>query len=74
MPVSALNIQLAIDANEFVRLYKGRAATVVARASNGQTVRFPANVLRAHVTHDGVHGAFTLRFDDNGKFVSLTRI
>ncbi|MEL7447950.1 MAG: DUF2835 domain-containing protein [Pseudomonadota bacterium] len=73
MTTRSLDITLAINADDFVRLYQGRAVNVVARASNGQTVQFPAGVLRRHVTRDGVQGRFRLFFDGNGKFVSIER-
>lgn len=70
----SLVVNLAIEADEFVRLYKGTARDVVARATNGQTVRFPANILRPFVTHDGVRGRFKISFNANGKLIAIDRL
>jgi hypothetical protein len=51
-------VDLAISADEFLRLYQGSARAVIVRARNGQTVQFPANALTRFVLHDGVHGSF----------------
>ena len=67
-------VDLAISADEFVRLYQGAARAVVARARNGQTVQFPANSLTRFVLHDGVHGSFRLEIDADNKLQSIDRI
>ncbi|ANO52084.1 DUF2835 domain-containing protein [Woeseia oceani] len=67
-------VQLAIDSDRLLRLYQGSARVVVAVAENGQTVRFPANILREHVSHDGVHGRFRIEFAANGKFSRMSRL
>jgi len=67
-------IDLHIGADEFIRLYSGSANMVVARAQNGQTVRFPANALRPFVLHDGVHGTFSLAIDERNKLISVERL
>jgi len=66
-------VELHIGADEFVRLYSGAAHAVVARAQDGQTVRFPANALRPFVAHDGVHGTFILLIDDRNKLRSINK-
>lgn len=69
----SLVVNLAIEAEEFVRLYKGTARDVVARAANGQTVRFPANILKPFVAHNGVHGRFKITFNVNGKLIAIDK-
>jgi len=69
-----LLVALNISSQQLVRYYEGSVSTVVARTTNGRTVRFPANVLRAVVQSDGVHGIFELVFDENCKFVSIKRL
>ncbi len=69
-----LLVALNISSQQLVRYYEGSVSTVVARTTNGRTVRFPANVLRAVVQPDGVHGIFELVFDENRKFVSIKRL
>ena len=70
----SLVFTLAITPDEFLRLYQGTARNVVTRATNGQTVRFPANILRPFVTRDGVRGRFRISFDVNGKLISVDKI
>lgn len=69
-----LVVKLAIEADEFVRLYKGTARSVVARATNGKTVRFPANILRPFVTRDGVRGRFKITFNASGKLIAIDKL
>ncbi len=70
----SLVINLAIEADEFVRIYKGTARDVVARATSGQTVRFPANILKPFVAHAGVHGRFKITFNANGKLIAIDKL
>jgi hypothetical protein len=71
---NALTVRLAISAREFQRLYAGKARDVIAVAESGQTVRFPGNILRSYVLHDGVHGRFRIAFDDAGRFLELEKL
>ncbi len=67
-------VDVHISADEFIRHYSGAAHAVVARARNGQTVKFPANALRPFVSHEGVHGTFTLHIDRQNKLLSIERL
>jgi hypothetical protein len=69
----SLDIELHIDADRLLEYYRGRARTVHATASNGQTVNFPASALQAHVTADGIHGWFRLEFDEHYKLLRLEK-
>jgi len=66
-------IDLAIDAAELLRLYRGFVRTVIARSRDGRWVQFPAHVLRAHVAPHGVQGAFALRVED-GRLTTMERL
>lgn len=66
-------LSLNISAEEYVKLYAGQARDVVARASNGQTVRFPASALRQFVGYEGVRGTFQLEVDANQKLTGIVR-
>lgn len=67
-------IDLGISSAEFQRLYAGVANTVVARDQlTGRTVRFPANRLRAFVTHEGVVGRFELVVGPDNRLLELRR-
>ncbi|MEO0997433.1 MAG: DUF2835 domain-containing protein [Pseudomonadota bacterium] len=69
-----LEFDLAISADEFHKLYRGTASQVLARAVSGETVRFPARVLRHAVTREGIHGRYRIVFDTDNRFVALERL
>jgi hypothetical protein len=72
--MQSIDVTLAIDPDEYVRVYAGSARDVVARSDDGRTVRFPADILRRHVTRDGIRGRFRIFFDTSGRFVRIDPI
>jgi Protein of unknown function (DUF2835) len=69
-----LLVALNLSPQQLIHYYEGSVSTVVARTTNGRTIRFPANILRTVVQPDGVHGIFELILDENCKFVSIKRL
>lgn len=67
----SLTLQLSISADKMLGYYRGQIKSVTARATNGQTVQFPASALQKFVMPDGVHGRFRLVFDDQHKFIGI---
>jgi len=68
-------VSLNIPADEFRRLYEGSANTVVTRDDlSGQSVRFPANVLRQFVEAGGVYGRFELHVDADNRLQTIRRL
>jgi len=65
---------LNILKQEYLSYYAGSARWVVARAFEGETVRFPASFLREFVSEDGVMGLFEMVVDEGDKLVSLKRL
>lgn len=65
---------LSISPDEYLRYYQGSARNVVARTSDGRTIRFPARELRPYVTRDGVQGRFRLCCDGHNRLVSFERL
>ncbi len=65
---------LSISPEQYLRYYRGAVQTVVTRAEDGRTLRFPAEQLRPFVDHSGVHGRFRIEFDNNNKLINLTRV
>jgi len=65
---------IKIAPEEFKKYYQGSAKSVIARASNGLKIQFPANLLLPYVTHDGVSGRFVLKYHNSGKAESLSRV
>ena len=70
----SLQVSVSISRDEYLKWYQGAASTVLATTTTGQKVRFPANILRPFVTHEGVQGSFVIYFDDNNKFSDIRRI
>ena len=66
--------RLHITSDQYLDYYRGVVKNVVARATSGQTVQFPASLLQRFVSTEGVHGEFVLRCDDDNKCIDLERI
>jgi len=69
-----LHVALNISPEKLLHYYEGAVSTIVAKTTDGRTIRFPANILRSVVQANGVRGVFELVFDENHKFVSIKRI
>ncbi|WP_196140530.1 DUF2835 domain-containing protein [Aliikangiella sp. G2MR2-5] len=67
------SFSLNISSNEYLRYYKGEVKWVVVTARSGKKIKFPANLLSPFVTHNGINGAFTLRYTAEGKCISLVK-
>lgn len=67
-------VSLTISKDEFMRLYQGTARSVVTRATDGRTVRFPASILRPFLLHDGISGVFKITFNDQGKYQGIEKL
>jgi hypothetical protein len=73
MDDKTFTLKLAIDAEEYRKLYAGQARDVVVRATNGQTLRFPAAALRPFVAHNGVRGHFEIQVTSDNRLVEIRR-
>jgi hypothetical protein len=69
--VRELIVSLNISPEKVAAYYRGEVRTVVARATNGQTVQFPLSVLHKSISAEGIRGRFRLVFDEQNKFVSI---
>lgn len=67
-------VSLHISRDDYLAFYQGQVHNVVARASDGRNIRFPASILKGMVGHEGIHGTFCIRFDDDNKFVDIRRV
>jgi len=66
-------VTLSISKADYERLYRGQARTVLARDSQGTTLQFPALSLRQFLSHDGIHGTFVIRVNDNNRLLDIRR-
>ncbi len=67
-------VTLHISRDDYLTFYQGQVQTVVATATDGRIVRFPAVILKNVVGHEGIHGTFQITFDSNNKFNSISRL
>jgi hypothetical protein len=72
--MSVIQVDIYISADEYVRSYAGTAKDVITRAHDGRNVRFPANILRPFVTHDGIKGRFHIYFTPDNKFERIEKV
>ena len=68
-----VTVRLNISSERFQAYYHGIVEQVVATASDGRTVQFPARVLRPFLSYQGVQGTFEITCDANMKFQSIRR-
>lgn len=68
-----ITVRLNISPERFQAYYQGVVEYVVATASDGRTVKFPARVLRPYFSYQGVQGTFEITCDANMKFQSIRR-
>jgi len=69
-----LRFRMSISLQEASRYYEGRAQSVKVLAENGQTIRFPAQHIRPFIDQQGVHGYFSISFDDNHKLLAINKL
>jgi hypothetical protein len=72
--VICYRISLNIAKEEWLKLYRGAANTIVCRAEDGTRIKIAASHFLKFVTHTGVAGRFELITDQNHKLVSIKRI
>lgn len=66
--------ELHLSPERFMDYYRGRVRHIVARATTGQSVQFPASLLQRFVSPEGIHGQFVLTTDAQHKCVGLDRL
>jgi Protein of unknown function (DUF2835) len=65
---------LDISAERYLDYYRGMVQQALVRSTSGETVRFPASMLKAFVTPAGIHGDFVLTCDDEHRGAQLRRL
>lgn len=71
---SSMIIDLHISADEYLRHYRGQVKHVTCIARDGRRIRFASSLLQRFITHQGVHGSFAIRIDENNKLQSFEQI
>ncbi len=54
--------------------YRGAVRNVQVKAEEGVSVRFPAQILRPYLTHEGIVGRFVLRYGADNRFIAIEKI
>lgn len=67
-------VDLRISSEECLKLYQGPSRVVSTRARDGRSVRFPADILRPWLLHDGIRGCFRIRYTLEGKLKDIRRL
>lgn len=67
-------VKLSISADKYKLLYQGAVQTVYARAIDGRSVQFPADILRPFLLRHGIEGVFRIRFDEKGKYQGIDKL
>ncbi|MBK8973187.1 MAG: DUF2835 domain-containing protein [Hahellaceae bacterium] len=62
---------LAISAEEYLRVYRGEVRSVLATSRDGRKVQFPASILQRFVTQSGIHGSFAVLVDGENRFQAI---
>jgi hypothetical protein len=65
---------LDISAERYLDYYRGAVQQAIVRCASGQTIQFPAAMLKAFITPSGIHGDFVLTCDDNHRGARLQRL
>lgn len=69
-----ITVSLHISREDYLSVYQGQVKDVVATASDGRIIRFPAAILKGMVGHEGIHGTFRIRFGPDNKFSDIQRL
>jgi len=73
-PVQEIRFRLSIGAQDYLAYYRGEVREVAVKALDGRNIRFPANVLRPFLSHQGIEGEFALQYDGNNRFVGIRKL
>lgn len=71
---SEFQFSLDISRQKYLNYYAGNATTVQVHTNQGLLIQFPASALKPWVTHQGIHGFFSISFDANNKLIELTQL
>jgi len=71
---NTISFYVDISADAFLEYYKGRGRYVWVQGKDGRSVQFPARALQPFVTHDGVRGHFTVRYDQDNRLIDIKKV
>jgi len=71
--MNLVRFHLNLSYPRMLAYYQGTASQIRVRADDGRMLQFPAECLRPHVSGNGVHGRFEMRFSAENKLIDLRR-
>ncbi len=69
----SIRFSLRLSSEQYLAYYKGYVRNISVIADDGRRIEFPAEHLRAYLTHEGIQGRFEIQFDRQHRFIALQR-
>ena len=69
-----MQFYLRISYDDYLLVYQGHAKSIIATATDGRLVQFPAEVVKPYLTHSGIQGFFEIVFNRCNKFQSIKKL
>jgi hypothetical protein len=69
-----LVLDIHIDAETLLEMYRGKVQSVLAYSRDGRRVRLPILALRGFVAHDGINGTFAVTMDAARRLQDIRRL
>jgi predicted ester cyclase len=72
--MNRISFSIKISPDEYLKSYEHPQAVVFVMSDDGRRVKFPANLLKRFVGHNGIEGRFRIDFDAAGKCLGVERL
>jgi len=69
-----LYFYLDLSHDEVLGYYKGKYKVISTMTVDNVRIEFPAVAIKSFVQDNGVHGLFSIEFDQNNKLVAICRV
>ena len=67
-------VELNLSREQMILYYQGTAQQIQAISLDGQSIFFPAELMRQFVTSTGVSGKFAIYYNYTGKFETIVKL
>ena len=71
--MNRISFSIKISPDEYLKSYEHPQAVVFVMSDDGRRVKFPANLLKRFVGHNGIEGRFRIDFDAVSVIVKYQR-
>jgi glucose-6-phosphate isomerase len=72
--MNRISFSINISSEEYLKSYQHHQAVVFVMSDDGRRVKFPANLLKRFIMHNGIQGRFSIEFDAAGKCLGVERL